>query len=286
MSLSSWTRGGDYFDSVASLYGSRRPDFPAEVLAEIAGLTGLTPQSSVAEVGAGTGQATLPLANLGPSVLALEPGAALARHAAQRLSAFPNVEIVQSRFEEWDPGNRRFDAVLAASSWHWIDPTLRWRKAHEVLVSQGWLVLANHVVIRQPGQPEVYAETADLHEAHVSGHPSWGNPPTADEVIASAQAKAASLVNLERVIGRAPDPSPTEELFEPPLLRWYRQEQNFDAHGYVEHMRTTSLYGRLDANIREPLLTQMEERIRFRMGDRATRRYLICVRLARRNEWQ
>jgi hypothetical protein len=86
------------------------------------------------------------------------------------------------------------------------------------------------------------------------------------------------------VIGRALDPCSTDELFDTPLLCWYRQEQHFDAHGYVELMRTTSLYGSLDETIREPLLTAMEQRIRERMHDHAVRNYLISVRLARRHE--
>lgn len=25
-------------------------------------------------------------------------------------------------FEAWDPAGRAFDAVIAAQSWHWVDP--------------------------------------------------------------------------------------------------------------------------------------------------------------------
>ncbi len=58
--------------------------------------------------------------------------------------------------------------------------------------------------------------------------------------------------------------------------------QHFDAAGYVELMRTTSLYGTLEPHVREPLLEAIGQHIRDHMGDRATRRYLIPVRLARR----
>lgn len=124
----SWTDGGAYFDSVADLYDARRPEFPPEVFAELAPHTRLTASSTVLEVGAGTGQATVRLAELGVSVVALEPGAALAERAARRLAAFDNIELVQSTFEDWDPHGRRFDVVLAASCWHWLDPQRRWRK--------------------------------------------------------------------------------------------------------------------------------------------------------------
>lgn len=278
-----WTSNRDHFDSVADTYASRRPDFPSEVFAELAPLIGLTSASTIVEVGAGTGQATVRLAELGASVVALEPGEALAQLAAVRLARFGNVEVVRSRFEDWDSGGRRFDALIAATSWHWIDPELRWRKAHDLIVPSGWLVLLSHLIVQEPGTPEVYAETADLHEAHVSGHPSWGHPPTATEIIAAAEQATGSIAAVERVIGRAPDTSSTDSLFEAPVLRWFRQEQHFDARGYVELMRTTSLYGSLDGSVREPLLTAMEQRIRERMRNHVVRHYLISARLARRH---
>ncbi len=195
------------------------------------------------------------------------------------LPAFPDVTIVRSQFEDWEPPKTGFDAVVAASSWHWLDPATRWQKAHDVLNPSGWLVLLGHIVVADPGELEVFAETADLHEAHASGHPSWGHPPTAQEVIAAAEAVSSSISEVERVIGRAPDPSETD-LFQSPILRWYRQVQHFDAHGYVEHLRTTSLYESLGAEVREPLLSAIEQRIRDRMDNKATRRYLISARLA------
>ncbi|HEY1636237.1 MAG TPA: methyltransferase domain-containing protein [Acidimicrobiales bacterium] len=277
-----WTTGRGVFDTVAHTYEVRRPEFPAEVFDEIAAITGLGRGSTVVEIGPGTGQATTKLAQLGTNVVAVEPGTALVELLRRRVAAVSNVTLVTTRFEDWNARARSLDAVVAASSWHWLEPAARWQKAHDILKPLGWLVLIGHIVVQKPGEPEVYAETADLHEAHASGHPSWGHPPTAREVIAAAEAASASIADVERVIGRAPDASETGDLFEPPLLRWFPQVQHFDAHGYVELLRTTSLYGSLNDDVREPLLSAIEQRIRDRMGDRATRRYLISTRLAQR----
>jgi hypothetical protein len=102
------------------------------------------------------------------------------------------------------------------------------------------------------------------------------------EFIAAAEAAGSSIVELERVIGRAPDTSSTDGLFDPPRLRWYRQTQHFDAQGYVGLLRTWSLYGSLPDHVREPLLAGIETHIRTHMDDRARRDYLIAARLARR----
>jgi hypothetical protein len=86
------------------------------------------------------------------------------------LSTFPNVEVIQASFEDWEPGDRRFNALVAANCWHWVAPAVCWRKAHDVLDQEGWLVIMSHIVVREPGEPEVYAETADLHEAYAPGY--------------------------------------------------------------------------------------------------------------------
>jgi SAM-dependent methyltransferase len=277
-----WTKGSAVFNAVADTYDARRPGFPPEVFEEVAATTGLGRGSPVVEIGPGTGQATIRLAELGAQLVAVEPGPALVELLSRRLAAFPDVTIVSSRFEDWQPPKLGFDAVVAASSWHWLDPVTRWQKAHDVLNPSGWLVLLGHVVVRDPDEPEVYAETADLHEAYASGHPSWGHPPTADDVIDAAESASGTIADVERVIGRAPDSFATDDLFQPPLISWHRQVQHFDAHGYVEQLRTTSLYGSLKDEVRGPLLSAIEQRIRERMGDHATRSYLISTRLAER----
>src|SRR5262245_9141318 len=155
---------GRVFDEVPELYDRVRPTYPDELFADLMAITGVHEGSSVLEVGCGTGQATRSLAALGFSVTAVEPGAGLADLARRRLAGFDNVEVEASTFEDWDARGRRFDLLLAAASWHWVDPGVGWSKAHGVLGPDGWMALIGHVVVRRPGEPEVYAETADLHD--------------------------------------------------------------------------------------------------------------------------
>lgn len=143
---------GRIFDGVAEVYDRVRPTYPDEMIADLVGLTGVTRRSSILEVGCGTGQATRSLAAIGASVTALERGEALARLARERVGSLGNVEIRTTAFEEWDDEGARFDALVAASSWHWIDPAVGWRRAHEVLRPEGWLALLGWEVVRRPGE--------------------------------------------------------------------------------------------------------------------------------------
>jgi hypothetical protein len=71
-------------------------------------------------------------------------------------------------------------------------------------------------------------------------------------------------------------------LFGPTIVRWYPAVQWFDGDGFADLLRSTSLYHRLDSHVRDPLLDAIAERIRTRMGDRASRRYLSVLRAGRR----
>ena len=173
---------GRVFNEVPELYDRVRPAYPDELFADLVAITGMDRWSPVLEVGCGTGQATRSLGALGYPVTAIEPGAGMAALARQRLAAFGNVEVENSAFEEWDDGGRRFDVLVAASAWHWVDPSIGWRRAHDVLHPRGWMALLGNVVVRRPGEPEVYAQTADLHERFSPGNPGWGHPPFEDEV--------------------------------------------------------------------------------------------------------
>ena len=188
----------------------------------------------------------------------------MAAMARNKFGDAPSVCIETSTFEGWNDLGRTFDAIVAASSWHWVEQSVGWPKARKVLRPGGWMALIGQVVIRVIGELEVYAETADLHERFAPGNPGWGHPPLEAEVRA-----------IDTGWGPGIDPG---ALFGPTIVRFYAMVQHFDAGGFADHLRTLSMYRRLDAEVREPLLESIAERIRTHMHDQATRRYLAVMR--------
>lgn len=262
---------GKLFNEVPALYERARPSYPDELFTDLVAVTGIDATSSLLEIGCGTGQATRPLAQLGCHLTAIEPGLEMAELARQRSADLPNVSIETATFEEWNAHDRRFDLIVAASSWHWIDPSIGWARAHTVLKPAGWLAVLGHVVIRRTDEPEVYAATADLHERFAPGNPDWGHPPLEHEVRATGQ-------------GWGPPNEDTDGLFGETVVRWYPTVQHFDGAGFADLLRTLSPYRRLDASVREPLLDAIAERIRTDLDDRATRHYLTVLRAGRRTD--
>jgi len=61
---------------------------------------------------------------------------------AQRNCAGLDVSVEITSFEDWvAPPGRAFSLVMAAQSWHWVQPAVRLRKAHAVLDDDGVLAL-------------------------------------------------------------------------------------------------------------------------------------------------
>jgi 16S rRNA A1518/A1519 N6-dimethyltransferase RsmA/KsgA/DIM1 with predicted DNA glycosylase/AP lyase activity len=89
------------FDKDAELYERARPGYPRELFDDLADLAGLRPGARVLEIGSGTGQATLPLAERKLEITAIELGPNLAAVARRKLARFPNVAVIVGAFEDW-----------------------------------------------------------------------------------------------------------------------------------------------------------------------------------------
>ena len=117
-------------------YDRARPDYPDALVARVvAGSPGL----DVLDLGCGTGIAARQFQAAGCSVLGVDPDARMADVA--RVRGLP-VEV--ATFETWQAAGRSFDAVIAAQSWHWVDPAVGAAKAAEVLRPNGRLAIFGH----------------------------------------------------------------------------------------------------------------------------------------------
>ncbi len=102
------------FDEAAEVCQRTRPVCPPQLFDDLIGLAGLSPGNRVVEIGCGTGQATVPLAERGMAVTAVEPGPNLAAIARRRLAGFPTTDVLTASFEDWQP--RGALAILATQS--------------------------------------------------------------------------------------------------------------------------------------------------------------------------
>ncbi|MFF1716944.1 class I SAM-dependent methyltransferase [Streptomyces sp. NPDC058268] len=130
-------RMAESFGADAQRYDQARPSYPDELVARIvAGSAGV----DVLDVGCGTGIAARQFQAAGCAVLGVEPDARMADFARAR-----GLQVEVADFEAWQPVGRTFDAVVAAQSWHWVDPAVGAVKAAHVLRPGGRLAIFGHV---------------------------------------------------------------------------------------------------------------------------------------------
>ena len=135
------------FDEVALLYNEARPRYPDKLFSTLIDLTDLDADATLLEIGPGTGQATKPLAQKGFKITAIELGNALAAVARHELINYKNVQILNVSFEKANLSSKSFDLVYAATSFHWIEPSVKFSKTHNVLKDKGHLAVirTNHI---------------------------------------------------------------------------------------------------------------------------------------------
>ena len=137
------------FDSIAEDYDARRSGYPGEIVDAAVEIAGLVAGSPVVEVGAGTGKLTEELVGHGLRVDAVEPGENMIELARRRLGDTELVRFHVGRFEEVDLALEGYDAVFAASSFHWVDPNVGWAKAAAVLRPGGTIAIVQPVSVRE-----------------------------------------------------------------------------------------------------------------------------------------
>jgi SAM-dependent methyltransferase len=125
-------RRASSFGDDAEQYDRVRPDYPVELVDEL--MKGNP--STVLDVGCGTGIASRIFMARGCEVLGLEPDNRMATVARRH-----GVAVEEGIFEQWDLGDRRFDLLIAAQAWHWVDPHVGAVKAADALHPGGHIGL-------------------------------------------------------------------------------------------------------------------------------------------------
>lgn len=129
------------FNSTVEQYHARRPHYPPELFAKLVADTHLSPIAELLEIGPGTGQATMPLAERGYHITAVELGEELATKAREVLAGYPNVNVITGAFEDADLPINHYDLIYSATAFHWIKPEVKFTKTHKLLKSGGYLAI-------------------------------------------------------------------------------------------------------------------------------------------------
>ena len=255
------------FDDDAERYDRTRPGYPAALFDALSGAAGLRGGSRVLEIAPGTGQATTSLAERGWRVTAVELGAQMAALARRSAASVPGaqVDVAVAPFEEWPLPAEPFDAVLCATAWHWLDPTVRVRKAAQALRPGGVLgvVRSHHVA----GGTSAFYEAADgcwrrFGQRQSSGGTRFRLQPEHEVEPATAELQHSGL-------------------FTEVVAHGFPLEVEYTTAQYLDLLSTYSQVAVLDRESRTSLLRCVGGVADDQFGGRVAHRYLFELVLAR-----
>jgi SAM-dependent methyltransferase len=213
------------FGTDAERYDRARPAYPDALIARI---VGGSPGAAVLDVGCGTGIAGRQFQAAGCTVLGVEPDSRMAEFAQSH-----GLQVEVSTFESWRPAGRTFDAVVAAQSWHWVDPAIGPVKAAQVLRRDGRLAIFGHVF--EP--PSEVAEPFAAAVRRVAPYSPFASQP-ARRPLELYQAGYAKIADQIRESGRFDEPE-----------QWrFDWEQVYPRDQWLELLPTTGGLTRLKAD--------------------------------------
>ncbi|MGO8946326.1 MAG: class I SAM-dependent methyltransferase [Ktedonobacterales bacterium] len=248
-------RRKESFDSVATYYDAYRPGYPSQVVDDVLEMAHIGRGSRVLEIGCGTGQLSVPIAQRGAMLTAVELGPALADIARRHLSLFPAATVEVGKFEEWPAPTQPFDAVVCANAFHWLDPTIRFAKSAQLLQPDGVLAIVH--------PHHVKGGTAGFSSAMQPYYVQWGlsDTPTFE----------------------APDPADLPPMY-PELdqlalftdVRRHRFEflVEYSSESYVGLLHTDSLVLSLDASARNGFLSDIGHLIDTHYNGHVSKKYV------------
>ena len=168
------------FEEVAELYERVRPTYPDEAVTWLADQLAVGPDSTVLDLGAGTGKLTRAFVGLAGRVVAVEPGPEM---LAQLRRVVPGAEALLGAAEAIPLEDDTVDAVVCGQSFHWFRRDEAMREMRRVLRPGGGLGLIWNT---RDNEDPVQAEVTNLLAPFV--------PPGREALPTSARRFAAANV--------------------------------------------------------------------------------------------
>ncbi|MFH1133181.1 MAG: class I SAM-dependent methyltransferase [Nanoarchaeota archaeon] len=128
---------GTAFKGMGKDYDAVRPDYPSRLISHVLRQAKLKPGAQILDIGCGTGRATAHFVGKGYHVLGIDPSAKMLAIARKKL---PDAHFWKGRFEDF-PETKKFDSIIAAQAFHWIDPEVSYPKAYRLLKEDGILAI-------------------------------------------------------------------------------------------------------------------------------------------------
>lgn len=255
----------NWYSSITLAYNKARPRYPQDLIARAAELAKLSKDSTILEIGCGPGTATVSFAQLGFSMVCLEPSLEACQLARENCAPYPEIKIINTTFEEWELESSRFNAVLAATSFHWVLPEIRYTKAAAALKDKGFLILLTNMGALP--QDEVYQLLNEVYQ-------------TQDPFLAQYHTEERRTQS-ENLLGNGQDLIQSS-LFKDLGSKQVVCEVTYSIDNYLMLLSTYSPYIALDQEKRDSLFQSLRETLEANWGKSFQASYLSTFHIAQK----
>jgi len=255
----------NWYSDVAEAYNRFRPRYPQEIINGAVEIAQLPPQATILELGCGPGNATLAFAELGFSMICLEPNLVACNLAKQSCAVYPQVEIQQKTFEEWELETGKFDAVLAATSFHWINPEFGNSKIAQALRNHGALILLWNMT-PQP-EYEVYQSFREVYQKYAPSLDRYEDIQTQKEIVQALGQKAIDSGKFKNLV--------SEQIV---------CKVNYYIDDFLLLLSTYTPYLKLDIETRNCLFAELRKKIEDNYGGNIQITYISAFQVAKKAE--
>lgn len=249
------------FDNQILSYEKVRPTYPRELYDDIFRYHPIGSDSSVLEIGIGTGKATAPFLEKQCKLVALEPGDNLAAFSKEKFKGYHNFSLQNQMLQDYGCAHETFDCIYAATSFHWIPEEYGYKRVYELLKKGGAFARFAYHASKDRERETLTAEIQECYKKYM-------NAP--EEPKPYCEEDAAGLAEVARKYG-----------FVDVEYMMYHWTKDFSADDYMEVLKTYPNHMALEQANRERLFDGIHGAIE-RNGGVITVYYTLDLQLARK----
>ena len=238
-----------HFDTVVMRYDKVRPDYPAELFADIIDFAKPAKKAKALEIGAGTGKATAPFLDAGYEVTAVEIGANMASFLRERFKEYANFNVTVADFEDIVLEDESLDLIYSATAFHWVNADIGCPKIFRALKKGGVFALFRYNHVPRDGEA-LYEELQALYEKHYQSYYTSSKRPVKDD-----------YGNPNQILHRFGCKTLDAYGFADITMKLYDGERIYDTDEYMELLETMSDHRHLPEENRMALYAGIKEAV-------------------------
>jgi SAM-dependent methyltransferase len=198
--------------TAAERYARGRPYHHPSVVRRIAEVTGRTRFSSALDVGCGTGQSTMAIADIAELVVGIDVSAEMLARAIH----LPNASFHLAAAEMLPFADRSFDLVTVGMAFHWLEQSKFLTEARRVLFEDGWLAIYNSGFLGELEEAPDFSRW--YRDVYLTRYP-W--PPRAESGVSEELAGSLGFTFVQRELVTQGIPMSAEE-----FVRYHLTQSN------------------------------------------------------------